>query len=70
MKAVVYMQVDDLSNSLLLDKIIELGYVAMHVWVGDTFQVYQVEMTSEDLMVLRLSVPFFQIDGLKGENEN
>jgi len=70
MKAVVYMQVDDLSNSLLLDKIIELGYVAMHVWVGDTFQVYQVEMTSEDLMVLRLSVPFLQIDGLKGENEN
>lgn len=64
MKSIVYMQVDDESSSDLLDKITELGYekTSRHVWGGHGFQIYRVEMTEEDLVLLRLAVPFIQID--------
>lgn len=65
MKAVVYMQVDDTNNSQLLDKINELGCSATHMLVVTGFMVYQVEMTQEELIVLKLSVPFLQVDGLR-----
>jgi len=65
MKAYVYYLHVDISDShILLDKINELGYEARHVVVGDNFQVYKVEMDSEDLVVLKLTVPSLEIDNL------
>jgi len=68
MKSIVYMQVDDEDSFDLLDKITELGYekISRHVSTrslgGHGFQIYCVEMTEEDLVLLRLAVPFIQID--------
>ena len=69
MRAIVYMQVDEENNSLLLDKVAELGYVAMHVWTSDTFQIYQVNMDEDHLMLLRLSVPFLRINGFREKDD-
>jgi hypothetical protein len=63
MKAYVYYLHVDISDAhVLLDKINELGCKAHHVVVGDTFQVYRVEMDSEDLTLLRLTIPSLEID--------
>jgi hypothetical protein len=61
MKAVVHIVVGEDSNSLLLDKVAELGYVTTHVWTSPTFQVYQINMTEEDLIMLRLMVPTLEV---------
>lgn len=69
MKAIVHLKVDEKNNSALLDKVIELGYVAMHVWTSPTYQIYQVDMTEDDLMVLRLSVPFLKVNGFREKDD-
>jgi hypothetical protein len=69
MNAYVYLlHVSIPDSDILLDKINELGYTARHVVMGDTFQVYKVEMDSEDLMILKLTVPSLEIDNLDKEN--
>lgn len=54
-------------RDILLDKINELGHTAQHIICGDTFQVYMVEIDSEDLMLLKLTIPSLEID-LKDHN--
>jgi len=69
MNAYVYfLHVNISDGDILLDKIDELGYKARHVARGDTFQVYKVEMASEDLIILKLTVPSLEIDNLDKEN--
>jgi len=61
MRSYVYLQVDDLSNDTLLDKIAELGYIAVGIHRSDSVHVYMVEMNIEDLVILKLTVPLVEV---------
>jgi len=62
MKAIVHMLVTKDTESLLVEKIIELGYIPKHVWRGEHYQVYMTEMPREDFLMLKLSIPFIEVD--------
>jgi hypothetical protein len=61
MKAYIYLHVSLDDRYILLEKINELGYKADNYIKGDTFQVYLVEMSLNDLVMLKLSIPSLEI---------
>lgn len=69
MKSYVYLQVDDLSNDILLDKITELGYIAVGVHRSNSIHIYMVEMNTEDLVMLKLTVPLVEINDIGSIHE-
>lgn len=61
MKATAWITVRDENEFVFLEKIIDLGYEPIHVFRSAILQVYRVDMTEEDLTMLKISVPYIEI---------
>lgn len=64
MKAVAWIIINEKedNDSALIEKIIELGYTATHIFRDGVMQVYQVDMSDDDLTMLKITVPFIHVN--------
>lgn len=62
MKAIAWIIVTDENESALVEKIEELGYKSTNIFRDNNIQVYQVDMLPEDLVMLKMSIPFVSVN--------
>jgi hypothetical protein len=66
-KATAWVIITEENDSTLVEKIIELGYTATHIFRDKNIQVYQVDMLPEDLVMLKMTVPSVSVNTKDGQ---